>query len=89
MFRPLSGFKARVGEFSLVVVSEFDEWRVVAHSPDVILQGQRQFKDTKAKEHACLLIKNYYEEIRKEAAPDLIQLDWQPTGPADWLVWKT
>lgn len=89
MFRPLSGFKARVGDLNMVVVSEFDEWRVVVHSPEVILQGQRQFKDAKAKEHACLLVQNYYEEILKAPAPDLSQLDWQPTGPTDWLVWKT
>jgi len=89
MFRALSGFRARLGDMTMVVVSEFDEWRVVAYSPEVILQGQRQFKDTKAKEHAEMLVRKFYEEVRNQPLPDASEPEWQPVGPNHWMVWKT
>jgi hypothetical protein len=73
----------------MLVVSEFDEWRVVVYSPNVFLQGQRQYREAKAKEHALCLLKKYLQEISQESSPpDLPEPDWQPTGPADWLVWS-
>jgi hypothetical protein len=88
MFRPLAGFKAQYHDLTMVVVSEFDEWRVVVHSPTVVLQGQRQFNVAKAKDHALTLAKSYLAEIRQEAGGDGQEPDWQPTGPQEWLVWK-
>jgi hypothetical protein len=88
MFRPLSGFKARYRDLTLIAVSEFDEWRVVALSPQVVIQGQRQYTAPKAKDHALMLAKNYLTEVRHEAPGDELEPDWQPTSPEDWLVWK-
>ncbi len=87
--RTLSGFKAQYGDLTLVVVSEFDEWRVIVHAPGVILQGQRQYKELKAKEHALTMVQNYVTEIKGEAAQALPELAWVPTETHDWLVWST
>jgi hypothetical protein len=74
----------------MLVVSEFDEWRVVVHSPTVVLQGQRQFREAKAKEHAFSLVKQYLQERDHDSSPpDLPEPQWQPTGPTDWLIWAT
>ena len=88
MLRSLSGFRARYHYLNLVVVSEFDEWRVVVHAPDVILQGQRQYKELKAKEHALALAKQFIHEVRQEDLPELADVEWSPTGPQDWFVAK-
>ena len=88
MFRPLSGFKAQYCGLTLVVVSEFDEWRTIVHSPDVVVQGTRQFTAVKAKDHALALAKSYLAEVKQEAPGESREPDWQPTGPQDWLVWK-
>ena len=88
MLRTLSGFRARYHYLNLVVVSEFDEWRVVVHGPEVILQGQRQYKEIKAKEHALVLAKQFIHDVRKEDLPELADVDWAPTGPEDWFVAK-
>lgn len=88
MFRPLTGFKATYDDLTLVVAAEFDEWRVVVHSPQVIIQGQRQYKEVKAKEHALALAQMYFKDVKLEAARDLPLPEWQPTGLQDWLVWQ-
>ncbi len=89
MFRPLTGFKAQFQDLTLMVVSEFDEWRVIVYSPVVILQGSRQYTSAKAKDHAALLAKTYLSEVKQETVGDAQDLDWQPTGPMDWLIWKS
>ena len=86
MLRSLNGFKAKYHYLDLVVVSEFDEWRVVVHAPNVVLQGQRQFREAKAKEHALALAKQLIHEMRNEDLPVLPEVEWQPTGQQDWLV---
>lgn len=88
MFRSLVGFKATYKDLTLMVVSEFDEWRVVVFSPQAVIQGQRQFTAPKAKDHALMLAKTYVTEVRHEAPGDEKDPDWQPTGPEDWLLWK-
>jgi hypothetical protein len=87
MLRALSGFKANYGDLILLAVSEFDEWRVIVRSPDVVMQGQRQYKEGKAKEHAIALAQAYLREIRQQDLP-ASEPEWQPTGEQDWLVWK-
>ncbi|MFB3776498.1 MAG: hypothetical protein ACE141_02775 [Bryobacteraceae bacterium] len=88
MFRSLSGFKATYKDLRLMVVSEFDEWRVAVFSPHVVLQGQRQFTAPKAKDHALMLAKTYLTDIRHETLGDEKDPDWEATGPEDWLLWK-
>ena len=88
MFRPLSGFKAQYHGLILVVVSEFDEWRTIVHSPEVVMQGTRQFTAVKAKDHALALANQYLADVKQETPGNGQELDWQPTGAQDWLVWK-
>jgi hypothetical protein len=88
MFRPLSGFKAQYQDLTLMVVSEFDEWRVIVHSPNLVLQGSRQYNAAKAKDHASALVKAYLTDVRHTSPPEAQELDWQPTNPEDWMVWK-
>ncbi len=89
MFRPLTGFKAQYHGLTLIVVSEFDEWRVCAYCPGTVIQGQRQFSAAKAKDHALMLAKTYLTEVRQEPADDGTEIEWQPTSPQEWLLWKT
>ncbi len=89
MFRALSGFKAQCDDLSLMVVSEFDEWRVIVHGPGVLLQGSRQYGQAKAKDHALLMAKAYLEEVKGKGPQEIPEPDWQPTAPEDWLVWKS
>ena len=87
MFTHLTGCKASLQNLTMVVVSEFDEWHVVVHSPEVVLLGQRQYNEVQAKEHAVALAKQYLQEANREAPTGPSEPDWQPTGPADWLRW--
>jgi hypothetical protein len=86
MFHALSGFKAQYQDLTILSVAEFDEWRVVVYAPGLILQGTRQYGQAKAKDHALLLAKSYLREVK--GLEEVPELDWQPTGPQDWLVWK-
>jgi len=88
MFRPLVGFKATYMNLTLVVAAEFDEWRVILYAPDVIIQGSRQYKEPKAKDHALALARSYYQDVKKQAITAVPEPDWQPTGPQDWLAWQ-
>ena len=88
MFRALTGFKAQCEDLSLVVVSEFDEWRVIVHGPGIVLQGSRQYAQAKAKDHAVMLVRTYRHEIKGKDPQDMPEIDWQPTSEQDWLVWK-
>ncbi len=87
--RPLAGYKARCGDFTMMVVSEFDEWRVIVHAPGVLLQGQRQYRDNKAKEHAVMLVKNFLTDVQGEASAEVPEPEWVPTTTNDWLVWSS
>ena len=88
MLRSLSGFKAQYHDLTLRVVQEFNEWRVLVSSPDGAIQGQRQFSEAKAKDHAFALAKCYLEEIKHRELPEAPGVEWVPTTPDDWLVWS-
>ena len=88
MLRSLSGFKTQYHDLTLRVVQEFNEWRVLVSSPDGAIQGQRQFSEAKAKDHALALAKSYFEEFKHVELPEVSGVEWVPTGPDDWLVWS-
>ena len=87
MFRSMSGFKAPYGDLTLLVIAEFDEWRVHLLGPGVMIQGTRQFTEAKAKQHALDIARNYVvEEERNESPPDPTS-DWVPLNHGEWLVY--
>jgi hypothetical protein len=88
MFRSLSGFRALYHYLTLVVVSEFDEWRVLLYGQGVTIHGSRQFGEKKAKEHALAMARNYIHEEKKEDLPVLAEVEWIPTVQEDWLIWR-
>lgn len=88
MFRSLSGVRAQYHTLTLVAVSEFDEWKVILYGPGVTIHGSRQFGEAKAKEHAVVMAQHYFREVRKEEPPELSSVEWGPTGPDDWLLWR-
>ena len=47
MFRTVTGFKAQYHYLTLLVASDFDEWRIILHGPGVCIQGGRQFTEEK------------------------------------------
>jgi hypothetical protein len=88
MFRTFSGYKAQYNDLTLLVVSEFNEWKVMAYAPGVTLHGARQFTEPKAKEHAAALAQAYVTDVRHETLVGPPQLEWTPTSDEDWLAWR-
>ena len=89
MFRTMSGFKAQYHYLTLVVISEFNEWKVALHTPTMMIQGTHQFSEVKAKEHAVAIARSYIHELKHEELPVLEQADWVPTASEDWLIWRS
>ncbi|HTP33383.1 MAG TPA: hypothetical protein VMJ75_14495 [Candidatus Acidoferrales bacterium] len=88
MFRTMSGFKGQYHYLTLLVVQEFNEWRVLLYGPNTTIQGTHQFSETKAKEHALAVAQSYIRDQKHESLPDLADVTWEPTTPDDWLVWR-
>jgi hypothetical protein len=87
MFRSFSGFRTQYDGLTLLVVSEFDEWKVLGYGPGVTIHGARQFSEAKAKEHAVLIAQTYLRDLRGEVA-DPGEVRWEPTSDRDWLSWR-
>ncbi|HZT30234.1 MAG TPA: hypothetical protein VFA33_10150 [Bryobacteraceae bacterium] len=87
MFRSVSGFRSQYGELTLLVASDFDEWKVLILGPGVTIHGGRQFSEGKAKDHARAIAMDY---ARKESpeGPPAPELDWAPFSPGQWLNWR-
>ena len=45
----MSGFKAQYHYLTLLVISKFNEWRVLLYGPSMTIHGTRQFSEGKAK----------------------------------------
>lgn len=86
MFRQASGFKAHWGSLTLMVASDFDEWRVFLHRPGVVIQAGRQFAEAKAKEQARAVAENYLEEAGEEVPT--VAVEWTAIEPGEWLNWR-
>jgi hypothetical protein len=72
----------------LLVVAEFDEWRVLAYGPGVTLHGTRQFGEAKAKEHAFHVAESYLRQEKPDEALPPPELNWLATTPHDWMLWR-
>jgi hypothetical protein len=83
----MSGFKAHYHYLTLLVISEFNEWRVLVYGPAALIQGAHQFSEAKAKEHALAVARAYIHDRKQEELPDIAELTWQPAAADDWLVW--
>ncbi len=88
MFRTLSGFKAQYHYLTLLVASDFDEWKVVIEAPGVTIQGGRQLGEAKAKQHAVALAESYIQQERHQDLPVLEQVVWEPLASGEWLNWR-
>ena len=82
----MSGLKAQYHYLTLLVISEFDEWRVLLHGPNGVIQGTRSFSESKAKDHALAVARAYIHERRQENLPEISEVAWTTIGPDDWLV---
>ncbi len=88
MFRPLTGYKAHYRELTLLVASDFNEWKVMLVGPGVTIQGTRQFTEDKAKEHARAVAESFLrDEKHEEAAPS--EIEWAPLERGEWLNWRS
>ncbi len=87
MLRSLGGYQAQYHYLTLLVVSEFNEWKVLAVAPGVTIHGQRQFSEAKAKDHAFALAKEYIHKFKQESLPELPEVVWQAAAPENWLVY--
>jgi hypothetical protein len=87
MFRSFSGSKAQYGDLTLVVVAEFNEWKVLLHGPGVAILGSRQFDAEKARTHAVEIAQAYLRERRGQEPQPSEDVVWTATDHDDWLVW--
>ena len=83
MFRTMSGFRAQYHYLTLLVISEFNEWRVLLYGPEMTIHGVRQFSEAKAKEHAMAVARAYICDRKHDALPDVAEVTWVPTAAAD------
>ena len=88
MFRSMSGSKAQYHYLTMLVISEFNEWRVLLHGPDTIIHGTRQFNEENARHHAIAVAKSYIHDQKHEDLADPPEPAWSPVGAEDWLVWR-
>jgi hypothetical protein len=86
MFRSFSGFKSYYQDFTLVIVSEFNEWKVLVYRRGVTIHGARQFAEEPAKKHALSITKEYIRGQNPEDCPHVQVPEWEPTSHDDWLV---
>jgi hypothetical protein len=84
----MSGFKGQYQYLTLLVIQEFNEWRVLVEGNGTTIQGTRQFSEEKAKEHAMAVARAYIHDRRQEALPEVTDITWAPTVADDWLVWS-
>ena len=89
MFRTAVGFKAQYHFLTLLVASDFDEWRIILQGPGLTIHGCRQFSEAKAKQHAIAVAGSYFEEQKREDLPALAEIDWTPLQDGEWLNWRT
>jgi hypothetical protein len=88
MFRSSTGFKAQYHYLTLLVASDFDEWRIVLTGPGLTIHGHRQFGEAKAKQHAVDIAEIYFRQEKHEDLPPMPQVDWAPLGAGEWLNWR-
>ena len=79
---------AEYHDMTLLVVSEFNEWKVLLYGAHTIVNGTRQFTEVKAKEHAMALTRSYFLDRKHEQLPDGAELAWLPVTSDDWLVYS-
>jgi hypothetical protein len=84
----MSGHKAQYHYLTLMVVSEFNEWKVVLLAPTGMIQGKHQFSEDKAKEHAVAVARAYIHDHKHDGLPQLAETEWVATGSDDWLIWR-
>ena len=85
MFQKASGYKTQRGPLTLMVESDFAEWRIWLQGPNTVIRGTREFSEEKAKEQALRIAEEYLTEVGEEvsAAPP----DWKALEPGEWLNW--
>ena len=88
MFRSMPGFKALYGDLSLLIASDFDEWKILVLGPGVAIHGGRQISEGKAKEHARAIAMDYIQQEMHASPPAESDLEWTPFTPKQWLNWR-
>jgi hypothetical protein len=89
MFRSMSGYKAQYHDLTMLVISEFNSWRVLIYAPGTTIHGAQQFGEDKAKEHALTVARTYLHDVKHDDMPDPDQAEWVPSSDNDWLVWRS
>jgi hypothetical protein len=89
MFRHIDGSKAQHGDMTLMIAHNFVEWHVmIVRNPTILIQGDRQFSEEKARAHARQLAENYLREEKQEDASLPSEFAWVPLETGDWVAWR-
>jgi hypothetical protein len=89
MFRPSPGFTAQYHGMTLLVVLDFDQWRIFLQGPGVIIDGGCQNDKADAKAVACRIADQYISKQGRDAAmPPFALVEWTPLESHAFLVWQ-
>lgn len=88
MFRKATGLKGQYGSFTILLAADFDEWRILLHRPGLVINGGRQFNESKAKDQAITIADAYFAEYEPENQPPPGDAAWTPLGKGEWLNWR-
>jgi hypothetical protein len=90
MFRHIEGCKAQYGDMTLMIAHNFAEWHVIiVKTPTILIQGDRQFSEEKARARARQLAEHYIrEEEQRDGSGLPSEFTWAPLETGDWVCWR-
>jgi hypothetical protein len=88
MFRRSTGFQARYHNLTLMVVLDFDQWKVLIQGPGVLIEGGREFDSSAAEMQAQHIAEVYVREEKLDSRPPVPHLKWTPLDPLACLSWQ-
>ncbi len=88
MLRLSTGFQARYHYLRLMVVLDFDQWKILIQGPGVLIDGGREFDRGAAEMRAQQIAEAYLRDEKLEARPLESDLKWAPLDPRACLEWQ-
>jgi hypothetical protein len=82
--------QAQYGDMTLMIAHNFAEWHVIiVKTPTILIQGDRQFSEEKARADARQLVEHYiHEEEQRDGSGLPSDFTWAPLETGDWVCWR-
>ena len=88
MFRASAGYKAQYHYLTLMVVLDFDQWKILMQGPGLVIDGGRAYDCQEAESRASEIAQQYIHEEKCEPLPHLSRLEWTPLDPHACMTWR-